>query len=452
MSARVEHLVTRPQKKYIEPPVQDVTDSGWYLTSGPDLPLVPHRGETRCDVLVIGAGWMGLHAARRCGELAPDHSVVLVDAGRIGNNASGRCMGFAIDLAHNPRKHDFVEDIQGNKDELLTNLDGNAYLRSAVEELGVDCDWDPQGKYHSAATEHGVADLVAFSKALDAVGQKYTWVDKDQLREMTGSNHYVKALHHPGTILIQPAKYLKNMARKLPPNVTVHENTAIGTARFGAQEHVFETPSGVIRAKKVIICAAGYLTRFGFYQKTAIPVYTFASMTRELTEAELAKAGQQATYGLIPANSFGSTVRRAQNRLFLRNVYSYAKGFKVTREDVERARIQQEVSFRRRWPELCEMGFEISWGGLLTLAQNGGMVWGELGPDIYGAAFCNGTGVSRGTAFGKALAELALGRSSPVIEILRRKTPPSRAYPEIITRIGVNVVTSWRFRQAGEEV
>jgi hypothetical protein len=71
-------------------------------------------------------------------------------------------MGFAIDLAHNPRKQDFVEDIQGNREELQTNLEGTEYLRSAVEELGVECDWDPQGKYHSAATEHGVQDLVKF--------------------------------------------------------------------------------------------------------------------------------------------------------------------------------------------------------------------------------------------------------------------------------------------------
>ena len=436
----------------IDPPAVEPTDSGWYLTSGADLPLVPQRGETRCDVLVIGAGWMGLHAARRYGELAPDNSVVLVDAGRIGNSASGRCMGFAIDLAHNPRKKDFVEDIQGNKDELYTNLDGNAYLRSAVEELGVDCDWDPQGKYHSAATDHGVADLVAFSKALDAMGQGYRWIEKGEMQAMTGSRHYIKALHHPGTILIHPAKYLKNLARALPRNVTVHENTVVSTARFGTDGHVFETASGVIRAKQVILCASGYLTRFGFFRQTAIPLHTFASMTRELTPAELARAGAHEAFGLIPANSFGTTVRRAQNRLFLRNVYSYAPDFTITRQDVERAREQQMVAFRRRWPELAGMGFETSWSGLLTLARNGGMVFGELAANVYGAAFCNGTGVSRGAAFGKAVAELALGRTSPVIDILRRKTPPSRAYPEPITGAGVRLVAARRFRQAGKEV
>jgi glycine/D-amino acid oxidase-like deaminating enzyme len=442
-----------PQPVTVEPPRVEPTDSGWYLTSGPELPVVTMKSDIKCDCLVIGAGWMGLHAARRFAELEPDKTVVLVDAGRIGNNASGRCMGFAIDLAHNPRKQDFVEDIQGNREELQTNLEGIDYLRSAIEELGVDCDWDPQGKYHSAATEHGVRDLVKFSQALDRMGQSYDWVERSQIEALTGSKHYIKALHHPGTVLLQPARYLKNAAKRLPKNVTVHENLPVTSATYGAPFHAFETGRGTIRAQQVIICTAGYLTRFGFFPDSAIPVYTFASMTRRLTSAELAKLGDRPAYGLIPANSFGTTVRRtSDDRLFLRNVYAYADHFKAPYQLVLKTQKQQQVAFDRRWPDLAAIGFEASWGGLLTLAQNGGMVFGELAPNVFGAAFCNGTGVSRGTAFGKAVAELATGRSSPVIEILKRRTAPTRAYPRIITSLGVKFVTGWRFRKAGKEV
>ncbi|AET90751.1 FAD dependent oxidoreductase [Burkholderia sp. YI23] len=396
---------------------------------------------------------MGLHAARRYAELRPQAKVILVDAGRIGNNASGRCMGFAIDLAHNPRKRDFVEDDQGNRDELHVNTEGIAYIKSAVDELGVDCDWDPQGKYHSAASPSGVQDLVEFSKALDRLGQKYSWVEREEMQDITGSKHYIKALHHPGTVLIQPAKYLKNAARKLPSNVTIYENTAVRAALFGNSHHLFETAAGTIKANKVIICTAGYLQNFGFFPNSAIPVYTFASMTRPLTEKELASVGSHPTYGLIPANSFGTTVRRTfDNRLYLRNVYSYATHFKTTIDDVMSARKHQQVSFDRRWPELSKMGFEASWGGLLTLSQNGGMAWGELAPNVYGAAFCNGTGIARGTAFGKAVAELAAGMRSRSIDILKTKAPPSRAYPTLITSLGVKFVTGSRFKKAGVEV
>ena len=340
----------------VQPPHEEPTVSGWYATAGPELALVPQKGETTCECLVIGGGWMGLHAARRYAELRPDERVLLIDAGRIGNNSSGRCMGFAIDLAHNPRKRDFLEDVKGNQEELTTNLEGIAYLRSAVEELGVECDWDPQGKYHSAATDHGVADLVRFSQALDRMGQRYRWVEPDEIQSLTGSKHYVRALHQPGTILLQPAKYLKNAARLLPKNTTLHENTPVTATQFGKTGHVFETPAGIIHASKVIICAAGYLTKFGFFPDSAIPLYTFASMTRPLTAAELAQVGNQQTYGLIPADSFGTTVRRTRNdRLFLRNVYAYANNFKATLSDVMRARRYQQTAFDRRWPNLSSI-------------------------------------------------------------------------------------------------
>ncbi|MER8862412.1 FAD-binding oxidoreductase [Mesorhizobium sp. M0751] len=441
------------ERKVVQPPHPEPTVSGWYTAAGPELALLPQEGDVACDCLVIGGGWMGLHAARRFAELNPQSSVVLVDAGRIGNNASGRCMGFVIDLAHNPRKRDFVEDIKGNKEELFVNLDGIAYIRSAVEEHGVDCDWDAQGKYHSAATAHGVEDLHRFSQALDKLGQNYSWVETPEIQAITGSKHYIKALHHPGTVLVQPAKYLQNATRRLPANVTVHENTPIVAVQFGAPKHICETPAGTIRASKVIICASGYLTKFGFFDNRAIPLYTFASMTRQLTESELSQVGNKRAYGLIPANSFGTTVRRTiDNRLFLRNVYSYATDFKTTTQDVMKARVQQQIAFDRRWPELSSIGFEASWGGLLTLAQNGGMVFGELAEKVYGAAFCNGTGVARGAAFGKAIADLASGRPSPVVDILKTRASPSKPYPRPVTAMGVRIVTAVRFRQAGAEV
>src|ERR1044071_9725601 len=60
---------------------------------GPDLPLVPLKGTVDCDCLVVVGGLM-LHAVRRYADLNPDAAMVLVYAGRTGNNAAGRCMGF----------------------------------------------------------------------------------------------------------------------------------------------------------------------------------------------------------------------------------------------------------------------------------------------------------------------------------------------------------------------
>ncbi|WP_288929117.1 FAD-binding oxidoreductase [uncultured Maritimibacter sp.] len=436
----------------IMPVHMEPTKSGWFAALGPRPPANTLSADIDCDHLVIGGGWMGLHCARRLGELDPEARVVLVDAGRIGDGAAGRCAGFAIDLAHNPRNKHFAEDKKGNEEEYHVNVEGIDYLRDAVERLGVDCDWDPSGKYHAAATPRGNDCLKEMSTALTQIGKPHTWLDHEEIQARTGSKHYFAAIHTPGTVLMQPAKYLVNMVAALPENVTVYEKTQVTDIDYRPQQHVCQTSGGEIRARKVFLCNAAYLTKSGFYDKTAIPVYTYASMTRQLTPAELAQVGASGPFGVIPAESFGTTMRLTNdNRLFLRNVYSYARGFRSGQSDVDYAKTHHEEAFRRRYPDLAPIGYENSWGGLLTMAENGGMVFGQLADRVYGAAFCNGTGVARGTGFGKALAELGLGHSSRSIDILNARTKPNRGYPAWLTEIGVRATTKWRFLRAGKE-
>ncbi len=442
----------------VMPVREELTSSGWYTILAQPPPANTLNCEISCDSLVVGGGWMGLHCARRLAELQPDASIVLTDAGRIGNNAAGRCAGFAIDLAHNARNKHFAENIKVNNEEYHINLEGIAYIRKAVDEHGVDCDWSPEGKYHGAATRHGIASLQKFAKALENIGQIYTWIDKEKIQRIAGSKHYIKALYAPGTVLLQPAKYMRNAMQVMPNNCVIYEETPVTgviyqSAKSNSGPHICQTPQGVIRARKLFLCNAGYITQFGFFSGTAIPLYTFASMTRPLSDSESDGFDAGQTFGIIPANSFGTTVRRtSDNRLFLRNVYSYARDFKSTMRDLERAKAKHHLAFERRYPQLADIGFESSWGGMLTLSYNGGMIFGEIGHNVYATAFCNGTGVSRGAAFGKALAEYAVGCGSRSIDILLSRTKPSRGYPQLLTELGVRMTTTLRLYRAGREV
>ncbi len=436
----------------IAPVPPEPTLSGWYATLGDVAPARSLSGSVACDWLVVGGGWMGLHAARRLAELEPDDTIVLVDAGRIGNNAAGRCAGFAIDLAHNPRKKDFAEDEVGNREEKSVNVEGIAYIRDAIQTFGIQCDWSPQGKIHSAASERGIACLDGFAHALDRLGEPYEWYDTPRMRSITGSEHYIRGLYTPGTDLMQPAAYLRGAMANLPGNVTVYEDTPIIAVEGEAKEQICQTPQGEIRAAGVILATNGLLPSFGYYPGTAIPLYTYASLTRPLSEAEQQSIGVSDPFGLIPADPFGTTMRlTADHRLFVRNIYSYVRDFRSTQAEIVRARKSHQQSFDRRYRSLSAMGFEHSWGGALCLAENGGMVFGQLAERVCGVAFCNGTGVARGAAFGKAIAELATGRGSPIIEILKRRQTPNRM-PQLLNEIGVKVVSAYRLWRAGREV
>lgn len=431
----------------------ELTDSGWFATLNAVRAAPPLVGRVDADWVVIGGGWFGVNAARRIAELRRQDAVILVDAGVIGNNAAGRCAGYAIDLAHNPRNANFAEDEKGNIEERDINLEGIAYLRDAVERYDIKCDWSPEGKTHSAVTARGEACLTTFAQALDRIGADYEWYDAGRMREMVGTSYYTKGLHTPGTVLLQPAAMLRGITANLGDNAKVHEKTPILEVAYGSPRHMLRTPNGEIHAKNIILATNGFISEFGFYEKSAIPVYTYASMTRPLTAAESAKIGGRPAWGLIPAESFGTTVRRtADNRLFIRNIYDYCDGFHTTERQLARARRSHQKSFDRRFPEISSIGFEHTWGGALSLAQNGGHVFGRLADRVYGVGFCNGTGVSKGAIYGKAVAELASGMESKSIRILLNKARPSRAFPKLITSLGVTYSTRYRLWRAGLEV
>ena len=339
------------------------SDSGWFAILEDVPPARKLGGSQSCDWLVLGGGWMGCHAARRLAELRPDDSIALVDAGRIGNNAGGRCAGFAIDLAHNPRQKDFALDLEENKRESQVNRDGIAYIHACAEGLEIDCDLSPEGKIHGAVGMRGAACLKSYADALDRSGEPYEWLDADAMAAVSGSRLYSQGLFAPGATLLQPAAYLSRLSRKLGANVAVYEDSPVTVISYGTPDHICRTPNGEIRAKNVILATNGFITYAGFYAGTAIPLYTFGSLTRVLTAAEQDTLNGRATFGIVPAEPFGTTVRRtADNRLFIRNIYDYAPDFVTSQRRIDSAQASHQRAFEKRYPDLAPMGFEHSWG------------------------------------------------------------------------------------------
>ena len=54
-----------------------------------------------CDWIIIGAGYTGLSAARKLGQLHPNQKIILVDAQLAGEGASSRNSGYLVDTTLN---------------------------------------------------------------------------------------------------------------------------------------------------------------------------------------------------------------------------------------------------------------------------------------------------------------------------------------------------------------
>lgn len=431
-------------------------NNGWQeILPTPDEATVL-TGDVRCDYLVIGAGYSGLAATRRLAELDPEASVVLVEGDRIGNNAAGRSSGFAIDHAHNLRAKSFADAKAAAIAGVTMNRAGLDYLDATITANGIDCQWVKEGKYHAAATDRGEGMLDNFAESLDAIDEDYTMIGAEECASIFGTPYYTKALHAPHSYLVQPAAMVRGLADTMPDNVTIYESSMVTNVEYGDAGssdavHVVTTERGSASAPIVVLATNGFTEGFGFLQKHLIPLITWGSMTRELTDVESERLGGHESYGIIAAHPAGSSIRRVttpNNRLLVRNIFSFSKKSDFTSRVAWAAKSHRKA-FDNRWPQLTDVPFEHSWGGALSLSRNGEPVFGELRPNVYGTVVHNGVGIARGTISGKLLAEMIVGEDSDLLRQMQAKGRPNRNLP--FQDLGVVINARARRMIAGRE-
>nr|WP_311528306.1 FAD-binding oxidoreductase [uncultured Ralstonia sp.] len=430
----------------------DDSACGWYHLSQRRQPKPSHSGTTHARWVVIGAGFTGLAAARQLALNFPDDEVVLVDAQEVGFGTSGRNAGFAIDLPHDIGAEDYIGDIDVARSTLKLNRLGQGILRAQVEAHGIDCHMRPSGKYQAAVENRGIAVLDAYRRGLDKLGEPYEVIAGKDLPGHIGTAFYRQALFTPGTVLVQPSALVKGLADSLPANVTLYENTPITDVEYG-DTVVLSHPRGRIVADKLVLANNAFGARFGFLQRTVLPMFLYASLTRPLTQAEQAKLGGQPFWGVIPADPYGSTVRRTHdNRILMRNSFSFNPNQQPKPRCLQRFVRNHRQSFERRFPMLPNVEFDYTWSGSLALTQNHKGFFGQLAPNVYGALFCNGLGITRGTVTGTLLADMIAGKRHELIDFLLSTSGPNRLPPEPFLSVGVNANLWLGQHRAGAEV
>lgn len=430
---------------------QDDSSCGWFHTSKKRVATAPIKGDIQAKWVIIGAGFTGLSLARRLAEHYPDDEVILVEAQEVGFGPAGRNAGFAIDLPHDIGAEDYIGDLEIAGKTLKLNLLGQDILKNLVDEFQIDCQMSASGKYQAAVSPSGLKVLTAYQKGLDKMGQSYKIIEKHELPHHIGTDFYKKALFTPGTLLLQPSALVKGLADSLPNNVTLYENSAITGFSYG-DKITLEHKNGVIVADKMILANNAFGMHFGFLKNSMLPVFLYASLTRTLTASELDFLGGQSIWGVIPADPFGSTVRKTvDNRILIRNSFSFNPTGQPNAQKLNSFVARHRDSFKRRFPMLADVDFEFNWSGSLGLSQNHKGFFGQLAPNIFGAVCCNGLGVTRGTATGALMADFIAGKTDELTSFLLDTSGPNKLPIEPFLSLGVNTRLWWGQRQAGLE-
>jgi glycine/D-amino acid oxidase-like deaminating enzyme len=257
-----------------------------------------------------------------------------------------------------------------------------------------------------------------------------------------GTGHYSGAIYTPGCYLMQPAALVTGLARTLPDNVELLEESPIQRLeRDGRGGWILHGTAGLIRTPQLLLGTSIFTQEFGYLRNRLLPVMTFASWTRPLTDAELATYGGQLDWGLTPADHAGTTVRMTQDRrLIIRNTYKHVPKYGRSTSDGMRSKVRDShrKAFLARFPQLADVPFSHTWGGVYAISRNFTNFFGELEPGVHASACDNGVGAAWGTISGTMLADLAVGAESAQLNDIRAVTGmPSLNPPEPFLGLGV---------------
>jgi len=418
---------------------------------------VPLPGDQTVDVAIIGGGFAGLAAARRLRQLDPTLTISVLEASRLAEGASGRNSGFMIDLPHELTSDDYA----GHGDDrgmIALNRQAIAFARGAVEDYGISADFfDPVGKVNGAASE--TADVLnrSYADHLTSLGEPNERLDAQGMLQLTGSRHYVSGLYTPGTVMLQPAGFIRGFGEGLRANgVSIWEETpVIAFARQGTN-WTLTTPKGRITAGKVILANNGHLESFGFATNRLMHVFLYASMTVDLPPEVLKTLGGQPRWGVTPSDPMGTTMRRIDtalggNRIVTRTCASFLPGMEPSEADLRRTAAVHREKFADRFPALAGVKQEYTWAGHLCLTRNGVSIAREQEPGLFAAAVCNGLGTARSTLTGIAAAELAMGLTTAATRHFAAEAEPVKLPPKPFSTLGANLFLRFKEWRAGAE-
>lgn len=435
----------------------DTGISGWNaILPTPDAPDELSDNIT-ADWLVIGGGFAGLSAVRRLSILHPGDRIVLLEAKRIADGPAGRNTGFMIDLPHHLTSEGYGGQMERDRKDAAANRAAIEFAAEMAAEFGLSQEaFDRPGKINAAASDHGHAHNLEYSQHLTNLGEVHEMLDASQMRAITGSDYYQSGLVTPGAGLVQPALYVRNVAKGLKSNsVSIYENAPVIRLQRD-RDWTAVTPLGSVSAPKVILAVNGHANSFGHFKSQLMHIHLYGSMTRALTADEVRCLGGDRWWGLTPADPMGSTVRRISgtggDRIIMRNRFSYDPSMQVSKAKVGRMARDHENSFAARFPMLKDVEMEFSWGGRLCLSRNGAPALGEVEEGLYSACCQNGLGVAKGTLHGMLMADLASDVSSELLDQVMDQPQPARLPPEPFATLGAKAVLRWSEYKAGREI
>lgn len=338
----------------------------WWYARTPVQQSEPLRRRTGADVVVIGGGFAGLHAALRLVTQGAD--VVLLEKSFCGGGMSGRSSGLLTPDSE-LSLHQLVERFGPRDASILwtTAVNGVRLIVDTAETHGFCCDLLPLDSLFAGIGPKGAAAVREESAVRAALGYECLSYDANGLAAIHPGG-YSAGVRYGKTWAIDPFAYCQALRGLLvSKGVRVYETTEV----CSLESLTAITPHGSVGARSIVACVNRLPRRLNpRAYRQYYTAQTFLAISQPLSARAIAR--------LFPEHR----LQCWDNRL----LYSY---YRLTGDDrlllgggslltalarrptrSPRAIEATIADFIRRFPHLGDTAFEMYWPGLIDVTRD----------------------------------------------------------------------------------
>ena len=432
--------------------VENDKNCSWINDLDPRSNIKTLKKNEDCEWLIIGAGYTGLSAARKLGQLYPNQKILLVDAQLAGEGASSRNSGYLVDTTLNDgfTSNKELDDYKKKADIYKLGIES---IKKFIKEHQVDCDWNECGKYFASSRKEDKKILENFSDTLSKLGFEHNLLSNKDLEKRLGTNFYDIALHTKGGILLHPGKLVRAMIDTLSDNVNLYENSSLLNWKKVNDIVVCNFNSAIIKTKKIIFATNGFLKTLGIKSNYNFPITLTASMTRPLTDEEFDYIGKPREWGVLPVRPMGATIRMTKDRrILIRNTAEVYNPFKMSQSELNKRALKQKIGIKKRFPQLPNDIIQSTWSGIVSRTRNSSQIFEKIDENIFVAGCYNGSGIGVGTLFGEQIAIKASNEHTEEIETIEVRNKPTWLPPQPFLDLGVKARLIYERLRARSEI
>ena len=334
----------------------------WYLKR-PETEVL--RKSIRTEVVVIGGGMAGLSAAQAF--LKKGKKVVLLEAYYCGAGATGKSSGFIT-----PNGELGLSDFSSRYGKeggyaIWKRIEAGMHnIRKNIEEYNLECDYTKADSLLVANAARHLKTLQAEHDELHELGYNSIFFNKEDMRNVVGSEGYYGGITYPENFGISAYKYCQEMK-----TVLIKEGAQIyeETPAIYVKDHTVETLHATVSADHIIVCADRFIPTFGTLTHQLYHAQNFILMSQPLAEEEIKMIFPNRQYMVWDTDLIYNYYRLSGNRLILGGGSLLSTYNKNETHNSNYMYHKLTRYFRKKFPQIT-IQFEQMWPGLIGISKD----------------------------------------------------------------------------------